>query len=66
LNQTTSRNILEHAGKFEFAVVAGAGVKIKRVAAEVRLERGNGYVNPYVEISSRKAMLAFLTSYNFN
>lgn len=64
--QITDKNILENPGMFEGAIVAGGGIKVNKMAAEIRLEQGNGYVNPYVEISSRKTMLIFLLSYSFN
>lgn len=64
--RTFERDILENPSKFEGAIVAGAGIKRKKMAAEIRAERGYGYLNPYVEISTRKMMLAFLLSYQLN
>ncbi|PSR52882.1 hypothetical protein AHMF7605_04750 [Adhaeribacter arboris] len=64
--QTTDKFILEHPGKFEGGIVVGGGVKVKQTTAEIRLEKGTGYLNPYTEIGARKTMLAFLVTYYFN
>ncbi|RDC62587.1 outer membrane beta-barrel protein [Adhaeribacter pallidiroseus] len=62
---TREATILKDSKKVEVAAVAGAGVKIKKITAELRLEKGSGYLN-YTNLSVTKNMLAFLLGYNFN
>ncbi len=47
-------------------VVAGGGIKLNKVAAEIRLEKGTGYLNSNADVSVRKVMLALLLNYYFN
>ena len=62
---TREKTILKDSKKVEVAAVAGAGVKIKKVTAELRLEKGTGYLN-YTNLSVTKNMLAFVLGYSFN
>lgn len=54
-----------HRRNVEIGVVGGAGVKIRKMAAEIRYERANGFLD-LSQLSVEKKMLVFLVSYNLN
>ncbi|RDC62585.1 outer membrane beta-barrel protein [Adhaeribacter pallidiroseus] len=65
-NTSTNREIFGNPSKYEVGVVAGGGLKINKVAAEIRLEKGTGYLNSNADVSVRKVMVALLLNYYFN
>ncbi len=65
-NNITEREIFSKPSKYEVALVTGGGIKFNKIAAELRVEKGSGYLNSNAHVSVRKVMLAFLLNYHFN
>ncbi|QNF34533.1 outer membrane beta-barrel protein [Adhaeribacter swui] len=65
-NRVATREIFKNPSKYELGFVAGGGMKINKVAFEIRAEKGSGYLNSNADVSVRKVMLALLLNYYFN
>ncbi|QMU28533.1 porin family protein [Adhaeribacter radiodurans] len=61
-NEVKDAPLITDPRNFEVGVVAGAGIKVKKVTAELRLEKGSGFLI-YQKLSVDKNMLLFLLSY---
>ena len=64
-NGTREDKLFKDFRKYEVAAMAGFGVKVKKITAELRFEQGSGYLN-YTSLSVKKNMAALLFGYNFN
>jgi hypothetical protein len=63
--QTRDEYILTDPDKFQWGVVGGVGVTIKKIMAEIRLESGNTYFYRY-DLEDLQRNLVFLLGYSFN
>ena len=61
---TRERKPLEETRKHEQALLFGLGVEMKKLAAELKMENGNGF-SPYSGLKSSRNTFSFMLSYNF-
>ena len=60
---TQERKPLSEIRKHEQALVFGLGVEMNKLAAELKMENGNGF-SPYINLMSNRKTFAFMLSYN--
>ena len=65
-NVSTNREIFKKPSKYEVGIITGGGIKLNKVATEIRVEKGSGYLNSNADVSVRKIMVALLVNYYFN
>lgn len=65
IEDTKNEPFLKYIRRFEQAILFGAGVEIKKVRAEIRMERGNG-MSPYTTPTTPRNSVNILLGYTFN